>query len=161
MARLLEMLVADTKIIDLRHGAYMLATTKHECGNEWLPIEEYGKGKGKPYGKPDGKTGLTYFGRGYVQLTHPDNYKRIGAALGVDLYRKPVMALQKETAYQIMSYGMRIGAFTGVRLSQFIHGDVCDYFNARKIINILDCAEKIAGYAIKIEMMLRESTIGA
>ena len=35
---------------DLRHLAYALATTKHETANEMLPIEEYGKGKGMPYG---------------------------------------------------------------------------------------------------------------
>ena len=50
----------------LRQTAYMLATAKHETANTFAPIEEYGKGKGLPYGKPDRKTGLVYFGRGYV-----------------------------------------------------------------------------------------------
>jgi hypothetical protein len=33
------------------------------------PIEEYGKGRGMPYGKPDPTTGQVYYGRGFVQLT--------------------------------------------------------------------------------------------
>ena len=40
------------------------------------PIEEYGKGKGRPYGIKDRETGETYFGRGYVQLTWRENYAR-------------------------------------------------------------------------------------
>ena len=37
----------------LRQAAYMLATAKHETANTFAPIEEYGKGKGLPYGQHD------------------------------------------------------------------------------------------------------------
>jgi hypothetical protein len=50
---------------------------------------------------------------------------------------------------------MRRGLFTGVKLATFINAEKCDYVNARKIINGLDKAELIAGYAEKIEAILR------
>ncbi len=159
MQILLAMMVADTRVKDLRHAAYMLATVMHECDRKWAPIEEYGKGKGKPYGRPDRVTGKIYYGRGYVQITHDNNYLRLGQALGVDLYHHPEQALQYDVAYRIMSYGMRHGAFTGVMLARYIHDDVCDYVNARRIINGTDRAETIAGYAREFERMLKESII--
>ncbi len=141
----------------LRQAAYLLATTKHETANTFAPIEEYGRGKGRPYGKPDPKTGHAYYGRGYVQLTWSKNYQTVGKALGLPLYAKPEMALKYDVAYKIMSYGMTHGAFTGVALSRYITDQRTDYLNARKIINSLDRAELIAGYATAIEQMLLSS----
>lgn len=157
MQVLLAMIVADTKIIDIRHAAYMLATVRRECANTWEPIEEFGKGKGKKYGRPDPMTGKVYYGRGYVQITWAEVYKRIGKAIGVDLYHDPQQALHYDVAYKIMSCGMRLGGFTGIGLNRYIHGDVCDYVSARKIINGTDCAEEIAKYAQSFEKILRAS----
>lgn len=157
MQILLAMMVADTRLTDIRHAAYMLATVMHECDRTWAPIEEHGKGKGRPYGKVDPKTGKIYYGRGYVQLTHGENYQRLGNAMGVDLYHHPEEALKYDSAYRIMSYGMRHGAFTGVMLKRYIHDDVCDYINARRIINGTDRADVIAAYAREFERMLKES----
>ena len=141
----------------LRQVAYMLATAKHETANTFAPIEEYGKGKGLPYGKPDRKTGLVYFGRGYVQLTWVKNYQTMGTVLGLPLYTQPDLALRYDVAYKIMSYGMTHGTFTGVALSRYINEGKTDYLNARKIINSLDKADLIAGYATAIEQMLLSS----
>ena len=157
MQILLAMMVDDTRVVDIRHAAYMLATVMHECARTWAPIEEHGKGKGKPYGKMDPKTGKAYYGRGYVQLTFAENYKRLGQAIGVDLYRPPEETLKYDIAYRIMSYGMRRGAYTGVMLTRYIHDDVCDYINARRIINCTDRAETIAEYARSFESMLKEA----
>src|SRR5258708_1670261 len=57
--------------------AYMLATVFHETDATMQPIAEYGKGHGQPYGivQPNGQR---YYGRGYVQLTWPNNYKAMG-----------------------------------------------------------------------------------
>mgnify|MGYP000597212840 CR=1 FL=1 len=41
----------DSKSFDKRYLAYMLATVYHETAKTMQPIAEYGKGKGKPYGK--------------------------------------------------------------------------------------------------------------
>lgn len=141
----------------LRQAAYMLATAKHETANTFAPIEEYGRGKGLPYGKPDPENGHIYFGRGYVQLTWARNYRTMGKALGLPLYAKPELALKYDVAYKIMSYGMTHGAFTGVALSRYITDQRTDYVNARRIINGTDKAELIAGYATAIEQMLLSS----
>ena len=42
---------------DDRWLAYALATTYHSTDQHMQPIEEYGKGRGRPYGKPDPTTG--------------------------------------------------------------------------------------------------------
>ena len=133
----------------LRQAAYMLATAKHETAGTFAPIEEYGKGKGLPYGKPDRKTGLVYYGRGYVQLTWAKNYQTMGTVLGLPLYTQPELALRYDVAYKIMSYGMTHGSFTGVGLSRYINDQKTDYANARKIINGTDRDKLIADYAVK------------
>jgi predicted chitinase len=155
---LLESLEADDQVTDLRHAAYMLATVYHECAGTWQPIAENDHGAGHPYGLPDSRTGQVYYGRGYVQLTWYDNYREMGRVFGLDLCAEPALVLHPDVAYKIMSYGMRKGAFTGARLSTFLHDDVTDYLHARKIINGTDCAERIADYAQKIEICLEAAT---
>lgn len=165
---LLNSIENDEEINDVRWAAYMLATTKHECANKWQPIEEYGKGNGKAYGKAVTVTGSdgqsytnVYYGRGYVQLTWQDNYDKMSKNLDLsdELLIKPELALDPVTAYQIMSYGMRKGSFTGKKLADYIYDQTCDYKNARKIINGLDKADTIKGYAEKLESFLNESMI--
>jgi putative chitinase len=165
---LLGSLEEDPDITDFRCAAYMLATVKHECANRWQPIEELGKGKNRPYGQPvtvtdaDGTqfTNL-YYGRGFVQLTWKLNYDKMGRALnlGNGLLLHPEHALEPSTAYRIMSYGMRLGSFTSKKLSDYIHDDKCDYFQARRIINELDQAALIQGYAEKLEGLLKSSLV--
>jgi SH3-like domain-containing protein len=166
--KLLAAAEADTHITDIRWLAYMLATVKHECADRWLPIEEFSKGKGLKYGvpvtvtDPQGRQSThVYYGRGYVQLTWDWNYKAMGQALGVPLLYQPELALDPEVAYGIMSHGMRNGSFTGKGLSKYINDAGCDYVNARRIINGTDRAQTIAGYATKLEAILRASVVAA
>lgn len=158
---LLDGMEADADVTDIRWMAYMLATVKHECADTWQPIEEYGKGKGRKYGNPvtvtdaDGnKYTNTYYGRGYVQLTWEENYRKMGDALGNRLLYEPSLALDPAIAYQIMSLGMRRGSFTGKKLADYINDKGCDYVNARRIINGTDRADLIAGYARDLEAIL-------
>lgn len=132
--------------LDLRKLAYILATAWHETARTMQPIEEYGRGKNRPYGRPDPRTGKAYFGRGYVQLTWYDNYKKMGLRLGIDLLNEPELALQPSVAVRIMFEGMYQGMFTGKKLSTYFNGDKADWINARRIINLLDKAKLIAGY---------------
>lgn len=167
---LLGFLEQDPDVTDVRWAAYMLATVKHECADRWQPIEEFGKGKNHPYGQPvtiidaDG-TQFTnrYYGRGYVQLTWKLNYDRLSEALGLGngLVLHPEHALEPRTAYGIMSYGMRQGSFTSKKLADYIHDEFCDYFQARRIINALDQAAAIQGYAENLENLLNESLVPA
>ena len=162
---LVESLQEDPDVSDLRWAAYMLATVHWECANRWRPIEEFGKGKGHPYGVPVKITGAdgtiytnTYDGRGYVQLTWKANYANIGAGLGLGntLLLHPEHALEPRTAYEIMSYGMRNGSFTRKKLADYINATGCDYVNSRRIINGLDHALEIAGFAESLEQLLRD-----
>jgi|SRR5215470_4777869 len=142
---------ADEMGFDDRQFAYVLATTYHETGRTFQPIPEIGKGAGKPYGVPDPVTGETYYGRGYVQLTWKENYQRQDTKLelGGTLVKEADRALEPDVAILILFEGMRDGDFTGVSLSDYFDEDTTDWVNARKIVNALDQAQTIAGYAQK------------
>lgn len=162
----------DSDITDLRWAAYMLATVKHECADTFQPITERGAKSyfdkyepGTKIGKNLDNTvkgdGYLYRGRGYVQLTGRGNYQKMSSNLGLtgedDLIVRPDNALHPDVAYRIMSYGMRMGSFTHKKLNDYINGTVCDYSNARRIINGTDQAAKIKGYAVNFESMLKNS----
>src|SRR5215472_17508838 len=169
MDKLLGFLEQDKDVGDVRWAAYILATVKEECADEWQPVEERGKGQGYPYGNPVpvtggvGKTYLNaYYGRGYPQLTGADLYRKMSQDLnlGDQLLIHPERALDPTISYNALSFGMRKGAFTGVGLGSFINGSQCDYVNARKIVNGLDAAKQIVDYASALESMLRQSSSG-
>lgn len=125
---------------DLRWLAYELATTKHETASTMLPIEEYGKGAGQPYGVQDPETKQTYYGRGFVQLTWRENYARATLELGLvgenDLELHADRALDPVIAAQVMHQGMVEGWFRkGQTLERYFNKTVNDPYNAREIIN--------------------------
>ena len=160
----------DPEVTDVRWVAYMLATIKHECDDTWQPVvekgplsyfDQYNAGtdKGMRLGNTQPGDGFRFRGRGYVQITGRVNYLKLGQALNLanGLIDNPDKALEPQTAYRIMSYGMRKGAFTGRKLADYISDTGCDYFNARRIINALDQADRIQGYAQDLESALRRS----
>ena len=163
---ILDKFAADSSFTDARLVAYILATIKHECGDTWMPIEEYGKGAGKSYGTPVAcadpialKTCTnTYYGRGYVQLTWCANYKTMSTVVGAALVCNPSLALSQSYAYTIITYGMMHGSFTGAKLTSFITASSTNYYNARTVVNGYDKADVIKNYAIAIESMLRSTT---
>lgn len=130
---------------DLRWLAYMLATTFHETAQHMWPITEYGS---QSY--LQGKSYYPYIGRGYVQLTWEDNYARASTELGLidnrDLVDHPDLALDSLIAARVLFMGMIRGWFTAKALGDYFNEDLDDAYNARRIINGTDCAEKIAGY---------------
>lgn len=141
---------------DDRWLAYMLATAHHETDRKMQPIEEYGKGKGLPYGKrvkingkPYNDTTAIFYGRGLPQLTWYDNYQKAGNKLGIDLLQRPELALNLKYAVQIMFLGMIEGWFTTRKLSQYFSGKTELWVKARAIINGSDKAALVASYAIK------------
>ena len=170
---LLESFEHDKEITKINHIAYMLATIKHETANRFQPITEYGgrsyfsrydpilanSSRRRARAKANGNTrrgdGYKYRGRGFVQITWQKNYKKLGKVLGHDLVNHPEKALDPVIAYQIMSYGMRFGIFTGRRLNHYLTDEFTDYRNARKIINGLDKATRIKHYAENFEKVLR------
>lgn len=156
LKRLLDAIAADKEWGLVPDISYFLATIQHECANTYRPIEEIGKGKGRPYGTPT-SNGKTYYGRGFVQLTWKTNYQKAARLLGVDLVNNPEMALEFDTAYLIAARGMREGWFTGKRLSDYISSQDIDYVGARAIINGSDRATQIADYAKNWELAIRKS----
>lgn len=151
----------DEAMTDIRWIAYCFATIQRECGNTYQPIEEYGKGKGKPYGAII--NGHAYYGRGYTQNTWIENYKMLTRAWNkqhpdrkLNFVTNPELLCVPEYAYWAMSYAMRTDAYTGVGLDEFIKGDKCDYLHCRKVINGMDHAAEIAKVAEWFEKVLRE-----
>lgn len=148
--------------------AYILATTWHETASTMHPIAEYGKGKGRKYGKP-GKYGQVPYGRGYVQLTWDFNYERADKELGLNgaLLRNFDLAMNPEIAVQILFVGMNEGWFTGKKLDDYLDNideddkeDLREFANARHIINGVDKQVLIGQEAIIFEHALRKSGYG-
>lgn len=129
-------------LTDKRWLAYMLATAKWETGHTMQPIEEIGKGVGRPYGVT--VNGHVYYGRGLVQLTWAVNYVKMARLTGVALVDHPELALDPKIAALIMFEGMKGGLFTGVGLPSFFNDLRDDPREARRIINGMDHADDIA-----------------
>jgi putative chitinase len=139
--------------------AYILATVKHETANTYRPIKEYGRGIGRPYGKLDPTTGKAYYGRGFIQLTWKENYKKIGDLLGINLVEDPDKALDKEIAYRILVVGLDKGLY-GADIDTYINNKLIDFVGARRCVNGSDRAKLIAGYADKFLEILNRSKNG-
>lgn len=134
---------------DDRWLAYALATAYHETDRTMQAIEEYGKGRGRSYGKPDPVTKQVYYGRGLVQLTWKYNYQAMQDVFGESLVNSPGLALNLPLAVKIMFYGMERGSFTGKKFADYFNDKREDWVNARRIINGRDKANLIAEYGKK------------
>jgi putative chitinase len=156
-------------LADIRWLAYMLATSYHETAKTMQPIEEYGRGKGRPYGqklrhnrKPYTFPDKLYYGRGDVQLTWYENYEFMGKLLGIPLLEQPELALKPDVSAKIMIEGMTRGKsnrgdFTGVSLENYFNEVRDDPVHARRIINGLDKANLIAGYHDKFLAAIKKA----
>lgn len=152
---------------DNRWLAYVLATAFHETGEDMQPVREgfastdqgsinavtslFNRGIiGENYSLPEAN-GNSYFGRGLVQITWGDNYKKLGQAIGIGnkLYDNPSLALDMDITVKLLFVGMVKGLYTGHTLQKYFFDDRTDWFNARKIINGLDKAPLIEGYGQK------------
>ncbi|MGI2035297.1 glycoside hydrolase family 19 protein [Rhizobium panacihumi] len=145
--------------------AYVLATAFHETAKTMRPVREtlaksddeavarleraFATGRlpsvKTPYWRPDAE-GKSWFGRGFVQLTHKRNYEAMSDLTGEDLVAEPDLAMRVDIAARILIEGMRVGLFTGWRLGFFFGRDKADWVGARKIVNGTDRAELVAGY---------------
>jgi putative chitinase len=157
----INLLIQATSEAPMKHRAYMLATAYHETDKTMQPIHEYGGVK--YFDKYDtGKLAVTlgntpekdgdgylYRGRGYVMITGRSNYARFSPIVGVDLIKDPEKACDPTIAAKILFIGSTQGLFTGKKLS-----DYNNYPNMRKVINGVDDAHLIAGYADKFEEAL-------
>lgn len=124
-------------VTDPAQLAYILATAEHEAHLK-PDVKEYGcASQAAKYGY---QGGATYCGRGYVQITHLDNYKKFSKIVGKDLVSNPDLACNPEVSTYILIYGMKNGSFRSTggsanTLDKYISGTKRDFVNARDIIN--------------------------
>lgn len=162
---------------NLNRLAYIIATVFHETAARMHPVREtlastdagairalesaWKSGKlpwvKRPYWRVDAD-GKSWFGRGYVQITHRVNYQKFGIA------DDPSKALDPVIALRILFDGMEQGSFTGKKLADLIddvdEGDAEDkreFINSRTIINGTDRASLIAQHALAVEAALRDA----
>ena len=172
-----EVIMAACRGLPISWVAYLLATALHETASTMQPVREtlaesdegavnrlesaWKAGRLKwvrtPYWRFDA-TGKTWIGRGYVQLTHRDNYAKASDLVGVDLVADPSLAMQPSIAAKVLVEGSVRGIFTGKRLADYLPGD---YAGARRIINGTDRAALIAGYARQFEAALTAGRWGS
>ena len=127
LKKVLEFASNDKNINSVNHLAYLLATAKAEsdysmerwesdfvCGEAGVKYSDKPCQKAINYycstqggkqnycrGKPVDKIGLPYFGRGLIQITWKDNYKKYGDKIGVNLVDDPEKIFVPENSYNV------------------------------------------------------------
>ena len=166
LAAILDHWEARAGAKDDRWLAYLLATAHHETDRTLKPIREYGgtayftrrydpppAGSNPKVARDLGNVrpgdGAKYCGRGFVQLTGRRNYSDWAKRLGADLVDNPALAMDLDIATRVLIEGSLLGTFTGKKLANYLHDDVSDWRNARRVINGTDKADLIKGYALK------------
>ncbi|WP_199860935.1 lysozyme family protein [Sphingomonas aurantiaca] len=149
----------------LAYVAYGLATSFHETGAKMQPVTEIGRGRGKPYGKPGKHGGQIPYGRGDVQLTWDGNYETADDQLGLNgaLLGNFDLALDTDISARVMVRGMTEGWFAGDKVGRHKFARYLPakgtatapkFTSARRIINGIDRAEMVAGYAMSFQAAL-------
>lgn len=144
----------------LAYVAYGFATSFHgnrrqdAAGSRDRPRQRQGVWQAGKHG------GQVAYGRGDVQLTHDYNYETADDELGLKgaLTSNYDRALETEISAQIMLIGMTEGWFTGKRFASYLPAKgpatTVQFTSARRIINGIDRAEKVAGYALSFQAAL-------
>ncbi|MFM7447984.1 MAG: glycoside hydrolase family 19 protein [Leptolyngbyaceae cyanobacterium] len=132
--------------------AYILVTTQAE-------VDFNSRNEDDTYSR-SGACG-PYCGRGYVQLTHVENYERAGQALGIDLVHNPELANRPDVAAKIAVLGMKNGWFTNRSLGNFINSSTQDFASARTIINDSDRSQEIAADAQRYYRVLKQCNLSS
>ncbi|MDO6587318.1 glycoside hydrolase family 19 protein [Salipiger sp. 1_MG-2023] len=138
--------------------AYILATGYWETARTMKPVVE-------AYWLSEAwrKANLRYYpwhGRGYVQLTWEDNYRKAGEKLGLDLTTDPDVVKQPEIAAPILVVGSMEGWFTGKSIPDYITLEKSNFASARRVINGTDKAAEIADIARVYDAALKAEGYG-
>ena len=150
--------------VSLAQAAYVLATAYHETAKTMQPVRE-----GLKASDAWRKKNLRYYpwyGRGHVQLTWKENYVKADKQLGLGgaLVANPGLALDPKVSAEVLVEGMIEGWFSGNKqgvrytLDRYITtGTLAQYKQARRIINLMDKADLIAGHAIVYKEALEKA----
>ena len=127
--------------------AYVIATTEWETAKTFKPVRE-----AFWLSESWRKKNLRYYpfyGRGFVQLTWKNNYQKYSDLLGVDMVKNPDLAMDSNVALFVLVHGFKTGTFTTRKITDYININKTDFLNARRCINGMDQASKIAALAAK------------
>ncbi len=158
--------VMKEKNVPLSHAAYILATSYHETANRMQPVRE-----GLNASDAWRKRNLRYYpwyGRGHVQLTWEENYRKADAKLGLggELIKNADLALDPKISAEVLVVGMVEGWFAGDRRGRHTlarhlpnpdKGTRAQFQQARRGVNIMDKADLIAGHALIYQEALKKA----
>ena len=145
--------------------SYILATAYWETAATMHPVVE-------AYWLSEAwrKKNLRYYpwhGRGLIQTTWEQNYRRMGQEIGVDFTANPDLLLEWEYALPALFIGMEKGLYTGKRLDDYIDDidesdqeELREFANARRIVNGTDKHMQIAKLALVFQKGLKASGYG-
>lgn len=110
--------------------------TIHVETSDFEPIDEYGgpsywaqyNGRTDLGNRPGTDDGVTYHGRGYIQLTGRANYIEYGRQLGIDLVNHPDLALRPDVAAKVL-----VAYFKDHGIAQLAQRG--DWLGVRKAVN--------------------------
>ncbi len=169
-------LTAFDRVGDRRRAtlAYALATGYHETGARMIPVREgfaitdagarrkvnaLARRRGPnsavaKYAQPQPPYGHVYYGRGHVQLTWLDNYRRSSADAGVDLVKNPDAMLDPVISARVLILGLIDGRWNGrghgIQHYEDMDGlpglSEVEAIAARRTVNVQDKAPLIARY---------------
>jgi len=165
----------ETRLPNIPAFAYTLTTAKHESGRDGVEFQPVREKRASQTRNPEiwklqkAYWGTGFYGRGLVQTTHEENYRKVGEACGVgDLFvKEPDKLLELHWAYEALIVGMTRGLYRTDRngiphtIDRYFSESKPDYYDAREIVNgdkrkngkaILEIAENF-------EEILRESLI--
>ncbi|MBD9455944.1 hypothetical protein IB244_31225 [Rhizobium sp. RHZ02] len=149
--------------------AYALATAYHETGARMVPVREgFAKDDAsarrivakREYGKPAGKYGHVYYGRGQVQLTWLKNYDTSSADAAYDLVAYPDKMLDPVISARVMIKGLLDGRWNGAGkgIAAYLPTNGPDDLkNARRTVNVTDKWELIGGYYTAFLSAIKEA----
>lgn len=100
----------------------------------------------KPYWRKDAD-GLSWLGRGPTQNTHKFNYETAEKLTGIKFSKDPDLMFDPEYCYEVSVVMMMKGKYTGKPLSQFFTKTETNWEEARRTVNGMNEAAKIATYA--------------
>lgn len=154
--------VFKNRKIALPHAAYLLATSYWETARTMQPVreaywlsEEWRRRNLRYY---------PWYGRGDVQLTWQDNYRKVDNALGLRnrLLDNPDLALDPTISAEALVLGIMEGWYNrggqGPGLAFYVPSDrpatLEEFRQARRTVNIMDKATTIAEIALKFQRAL-------